>query len=104
HNLPVSVVGVKISKTGNYTILFTVSLIVLTAQSRTLPLAIPAVITLSAIPQIASALALFVHPGHLLMSAPEDSLRGRFSTIRTILRYTSLNVAPCEKYRQMITV
>ncbi|OVY68420.1 hypothetical protein BFI50_21885, partial [Yersinia pestis subsp. microtus bv. Xilingolensis] len=25
HNLPVSVVGVKISKTGNYTILFTVS-------------------------------------------------------------------------------
>ncbi|OUY15949.1 hypothetical protein BFI45_06105, partial [Yersinia pestis subsp. microtus bv. Altaica] len=26
HNLPVSVVGVKISKTGNYTILFTVSL------------------------------------------------------------------------------
>ncbi|OUY09252.1 hypothetical protein BFI48_22255, partial [Yersinia pestis subsp. microtus bv. Altaica] len=27
HNLPVSVVGVKISKTGNYTILFTVSMI-----------------------------------------------------------------------------
>ncbi|MHA3389085.1 hypothetical protein, partial [Yersinia pseudotuberculosis] len=27
HNLPVSVVGVKISKTGNYTILFTVSLL-----------------------------------------------------------------------------
>ncbi|OUY09331.1 hypothetical protein BFI45_22360, partial [Yersinia pestis subsp. microtus bv. Altaica] len=26
HNLPVSVVGVKISKTGNYTILFTVSI------------------------------------------------------------------------------
>ncbi|MFB1460401.1 hypothetical protein, partial [Yersinia pestis] len=28
HNLPVSVVGVKISKTGNYTILFTVSSLV----------------------------------------------------------------------------
>ncbi|MFB1441436.1 hypothetical protein, partial [Yersinia pestis] len=31
HNLPVSVVGVKISKTGNYTILFTVSLIFIIA-------------------------------------------------------------------------
>ncbi|PSH13073.1 hypothetical protein B7R75_15150, partial [Yersinia pseudotuberculosis] len=34
HNLPVSVVGVKISKTGNYTILFTVS----TYSYRHLPL------------------------------------------------------------------
>ncbi|OSZ84315.1 hypothetical protein A7722_19360, partial [Yersinia pestis subsp. microtus bv. Caucasica] len=29
HNLPVSVVGVKISKTGNYTILFTVSILIM---------------------------------------------------------------------------
>ncbi|MHA3260374.1 hypothetical protein ACX1HF_00005, partial [Yersinia pseudotuberculosis] len=37
HNLPVSVVGVKISKTGNYTILFTVSIFTTELRTRWQP-------------------------------------------------------------------
>ncbi|HEX4502676.1 MAG TPA: hypothetical protein VH187_16175, partial [Scandinavium sp.] len=41
HNLPVSVSGVNISKTGNYTILITVSGVTINSVSQTEPMLYP---------------------------------------------------------------